>query len=54
MDKLMALTGMREVKTRAMNVCKEVLLSKKRPTHIKAQVAMNFLFVGNPGTVILI
>lgn len=44
MDKLMQLTGMREVKVRAVNVCKEVLLSKKRPSEIKAQVAMNFLF----------
>jgi hypothetical protein len=44
MDKLMQLTGMHEVKTRAVNVCKEVLLSKKRPADIKAQVAMNFLF----------
>ena len=51
MDKLMALTGMREVKARAVTVCKEVLLAKKRPPEIKAQVAMNFLFVGNPGTV---
>jgi hypothetical protein len=44
MDKLMQLTGMHEVKARAVNVCKEVLLSKKRPVGIKAQVAMNFLF----------
>lgn len=44
MDKLMQLTGMHEVKARAVNVCKEVLLSKKRPANIKAQVAMNFLF----------
>ena len=50
MDKLMALTGMRDVKSRAMNVCKEVLLSKKRPANVKTQVAMNFLFVGNPGS----
>ena len=51
MDKLMELTGLSEVKSRAISVCKEVLLSKKRPKHIQAQVTMNFLFVGNPGTV---
>jgi hypothetical protein len=47
----MSLTGMREVKCRAVTVCKEVLLAKKRPPEIKAQVAMNFLFVGNPGII---
>lgn len=51
MDKLMSLTGLADVKSRAVYVCKEVLLSKKRPQSIKAQVTMNFLFVGNPGTV---
>eukprot|EP01038_Epipyxis_sp_PR26KG_P004361 gene4361-6169_t len=50
MDKLMELTGMHEVKVRAMNVCKEVILAKHRPKEIQAKVAMNFLFVGNPGT----
>ena len=50
MDELMKLTGMRDVKMRAVTVCKEVLLAKKRPKHIKADVSMNFLFVGNPGT----
>ena len=44
MDKLMQLTGMHEVKVRAVSVCKEVLLSRKRPADIQAQVTMNFLF----------
>ena len=36
----MELTGMRDVKIRALTVCKEVLLAKDRPDNIKADVAM--------------
>jgi SpoVK/Ycf46/Vps4 family AAA+-type ATPase len=49
MDKLMAMTGLRQVKERAMTVFKEVLLSRGRPADLNTDVAMNFLFVGNPG-----
>lgn len=50
MDKLMSMTGMTDVKSRAIKVCLEVLNLQDRPDDIKAEVAMNFLFVGNPGT----
>lgn len=49
MDKLMALTGLREIKKKAMGVVKEVLLQKDRPASVKAETSMNFLFTGNPG-----
>ncbi len=53
MDKLMKLTGMREIKKNAVNIFKDMLLAKKRKEHgVDADVTtgMNFLFVGNPGT----
>eukprot|EP01041_Mallomonas_annulata_P008050 gene8050-16508_t len=50
MDKLMALTGLKEVKKKAMDVYKEVLLTPFRPDDLKNRTTMNFLFVGNPGT----
>jgi len=49
MDKLMALTGLRDIKKKAMGVVKEVLLQKDRPASVKAETSMNFLFTGNPG-----
>jgi SpoVK/Ycf46/Vps4 family AAA+-type ATPase len=49
MDQLMALTGLREIKMKAMGVVKEVLLQKGRPASVKAETSMNFLFTGNPG-----
>jgi Holliday junction resolvasome RuvABC ATP-dependent DNA helicase subunit len=49
MNKLMALTGLKEVKARAMGVCMQVLLSKGRPADLRAEITMNFLFIGNPG-----
>ena len=49
MDQLMALTGLREIKKKAMGVVKEVLLQKGRPASVKAETSMNFLFTGNPG-----
>ena len=48
MDQLMALTGLREIKKKAMGVVKEVLLQKGRPASVKAETSMNFLFTGNP------
>eukprot|EP01041_Mallomonas_annulata_P013532 gene13532-28695_t len=50
MDKLMALTGLKEVKKKAMAVYKEVLLTPLRPKYLDSRTTMNFLFVGNPGT----
>jgi len=49
MDSLMALTGLREIKKKAMGVVKEVLLQRDRPASVKAETSMNFLFTGNPG-----
>jgi SpoVK/Ycf46/Vps4 family AAA+-type ATPase len=49
MDSLMALTGLRGIKKKAMGVVKEVLLQKDRPASVKAETSMNFLFTGNPG-----
>lgn len=50
MDALMSLTGMKQVKTRAMSVYKETLLGPLRPDDLEQITTMNFLFVGNPGT----
>ena len=49
MDKLMNLTGMKEIKTVAISICLDALNARDRPKHIKAGRSMNFLFVGNPG-----
>jgi hypothetical protein len=49
MDKLLALTGLSEVKLRAMSIIKEVLLEPHRPKGVKSVTGMNFLFTGNPG-----
>ena len=49
LDRLMGLTGLRAVKRSAMRVVKEVLLRRGRPAGIRAETAMNFVFVGNPG-----
>jgi SpoVK/Ycf46/Vps4 family AAA+-type ATPase len=49
LDQLMALTGLRDIKKKAMGVVKEVLLQKGRPASVKAEISMNFLFTGNPG-----
>ena len=49
MDELIKLTGLHEIKKKAMHVVKEVLLAKKRPAGIDAGMSMNFLFTGNPG-----
>jgi replication-associated recombination protein RarA len=49
MDQLMALTGLQDIKKKAMEIVKAVLLNKGRPASLKADVAMNFLFTGNPG-----
>ena len=49
MDSLMALTGLRDIKKKAMGVVKEVLLQRDRPASVKAETSMNFLFTGNPG-----
>ena len=49
LDQLMALTGLRDIKKKAMGVVKEVLLQKGRPASVKAETSMNFLFTGNPG-----
>ena len=43
----MGLIGLRDVKVRAVSVAMKVLL--KPPKHLDATIAMNFLFVGNPG-----
>ena len=49
MDKLMSLTGLKDVKNRAMSVFKEALLAPLRPKGVQSKTTMNFLFVGNPG-----
>jgi len=49
MDELMKLTGLREIKRKAMGIVKEVLLQRDRPASVKAETSMNFLFTGNPG-----
>jgi len=49
MDELMALTGLTEIKERAMVIVKEVLLRRGRPASVKAETSMNALFTGNPG-----
>jgi replication-associated recombination protein RarA len=49
MDKLMNLTGLKEVKRSAIQIVKAVLLKSTRPTSVKAELSMNFLFLGNPG-----
>ena len=49
MDELMALTGLHEIKKKAMGIVKAVLLQKERPQTVKADTPMNFLFTGNPG-----
>jgi hypothetical protein len=45
MDQLMGLTGLKEVKLRAISVCKEVLLARKSPANIKTNVSMVRAFV---------
>ena len=54
MDKLMALTGLKEAKTIAMNVYRGVLSDAKlRKENFAAAVGervLNFAFLGNPGT----
>jgi len=49
MDELMKLTGLKEIKRKAMGIVKEVLLQRDRPASVKAETSMNFLFTGNPG-----
>jgi len=52
MDSLMQLVGLRKIKTSAVTVFKEVLLSQirsKMGVNVDTQTTMNFLFVGNPG-----
>ncbi len=49
LDQRMALTGLRDIKKKAMGVIKEVLLQKGRPASVKGDISMNFLFTGNPG-----
>ena len=49
MDQLMMLTGLTDIKKKALGIVKEVLLQKSRPASVKADTSMNFLFTGNPG-----
>jgi hypothetical protein len=42
MDELMKLTGLNEIKRKAMDVVKEVLLQKDQPASVKAETSMNF------------
>lgn len=49
MDKLMQLTGLKQVKERAMEVFKATLLGPHRPAQLDDNTTMNFLFIGNPG-----
>jgi replication-associated recombination protein RarA len=49
MDELMNMTGLTEIKERAMVIVKEVLLKRDRPASVKAETSMNMLFTGNPG-----
>ena len=49
MDELMKLTGLNQVKTRAMEVYKATLLDPFRPKSLDDNTTMNFLFIGNPG-----
>jgi SpoVK/Ycf46/Vps4 family AAA+-type ATPase len=49
MDALMSLAGLKSVKHSAIKIVKEVLLKQQRPGSVDATVAMNLLFVGNPG-----
>jgi len=49
MDELMSMTGLAEIKKRAMGIVKEVLLKRDRPASVKAETSMNMLFTGNPG-----
>jgi hypothetical protein len=49
MDMLMQLTGLREVKHRALGVFKTILLERTRPPGLDTAISMNFLFVGNAG-----
>ena len=49
MDELMNMTGLTEIKERAMGIVKEVLLKRDRPASVKAETSMNMLFTGNPG-----
>jgi hypothetical protein len=46
MDKLMELTGMREIKNAAVGVFLAVLTARSQPAHLKREMSMNFLFVG--------
>jgi len=45
----MKLTGLEDVKEKAVMVVKEVLVSSSRPDSIDASTSANFLFTGNPG-----
>ena len=49
LDNLMKLTGLEDVKEKAVMVVKEVLVSSSRPDSIDASTSANFLFTGNPG-----
>ena len=49
LDNLMKLTGLEDVKEKAVIVVKEVLVSSSRPDSIDASTSANFLFTGNPG-----
>ena len=45
----MALTGLDQVKLRAMELYTKVQLHKTNPSDLVTDVTDNYLFVGNPG-----